>query len=59
MQGGDSQVCQVLLRGRMITRFSNVEVTDNLEKSCFPKVMSRGQTGVVSINAEKSNKHSR
>ena len=59
MQGGDSQVCQVLLRGRIATRFSNVEVTDNLEKSCFPKVMSRGQTGVVSINAEKSNKHSR
>lgn len=54
-QGGNGQVGQW---ERMAIRFSNVEMTDNLEKSSFPKVMG-SEARLGTVNRMNSNKHGR
>lgn len=43
---------------RMAIRFSNVEMTDNLENNSFPKVMG-SEARLGTVNRMNSNKHGR
>lgn len=40
----------------MVTRFSHVEVTDNLQKSSYPKVMG-SEARLGRVNGGNSKKH--
>lgn len=51
----NGHVCHLLMRERMAFRFSDVEMTENLEKSSFPKTMG-SETRLDRVNGGNSDK---